>query len=83
MGKFSLFILKNNFLFVISFSKLMVQRKRKVQRAIKCVIFDLDGTLTFFKIDYMAARREIINKLYEFGIPKDLISVKQRIMEVI
>ena len=52
-------------------------------RKVKGVIFDLDGTLTFFKIDFLAARREVIKKLHTFGIPKDLISINQRIMETI
>ncbi|MFX1295559.1 MAG: HAD family hydrolase [Promethearchaeota archaeon] len=61
----------------------MTKCRYKAQQTIKSVIFDLDGTLVFFKIDYMAARQEIIKNLYEHGIPKSLVSINQRIMEVI
>jgi len=47
------------------------------------IIFDLDGTLTYFKIDYISARQEVINKLILSGIPDSLISVNQRIMDII
>lgn len=52
-------------------------------RKINAVIFDLDGTLVYFKIDYMAARREIISKLYTFGIPQNLVSIEQRILTTV
>ncbi|MFX1298534.1 MAG: HAD family hydrolase [Promethearchaeota archaeon] len=52
-------------------------------RKITTLIFDLDGTLTFFKINFMEARREIINHLIEFGIPNGLVSVEQRIMDMV
>lgn len=52
-------------------------------RKINAVIFDLDGTLVYFKIDYMSARQDVIQKLYEIGIPQDLISINQRIMDVL
>jgi len=50
---------------------------------INAIVFDLDGTLIYFKIDYMSARREVIKKLFLSGIPDFLISENQRIMDII
>ena len=52
-------------------------------RKIKAIIFDLDGTLTYFTIDYLAARREVIEKLILAGVPDSLVTENQRIMDVI
>jgi len=54
-----------------------------IMRRINSVIFDLDGTLVYFKIDFMSARREVIQKLYSIGIPKDLVSINQRILTTV
>ncbi|MHA1650392.1 MAG: hypothetical protein ACTSYB_09365 [Candidatus Helarchaeota archaeon] len=42
-------------------------------RRINAVIFDLDGTLVFFKIDYLAARHAIIKKLNTIEIFNEFI----------
>ena len=39
---------------------------------IKAAIFDFDGTLVPFKMNYIALRREIINKIAERGISVDI-----------
>jgi phosphoglycolate phosphatase-like HAD superfamily hydrolase len=52
-------------------------------KKIKAVVFDLDGTLTHFTIDYMAARREVIEKLILTGVPDSLVTEKLRIMDII
>ncbi len=52
-------------------------------RKINAIIFDLDGTLIYFKIDFMAARQEVIQKLYSVGIPRNLISSNQRILNTV
>ncbi len=52
-------------------------------KKIKAFVFDLDGTLTQFTIDYMAARREVINKLISAGIPDSILTENQRIMDII
>ena len=52
-------------------------------KKIKAFVFDLDGTLTHFTIDYMAARREVINKLISAGIPDSLVTENQRLMDII
>ena len=52
-------------------------------KKICAIIFDLDGTLTYFKIDFMSARRQVISKLINLGVPKGLISIEQRILTTV
>ncbi len=48
---------------------------------IKALIWDLDGTLIHFKIDYLRARKISIEILKNHGIPKQLLTVKSSILE--
>lgn len=48
---------------------------------IKAVIWDLDGTLIHFKIDFLRARREAIKILRNHGIPRDELTVRNSILE--
>ena len=48
---------------------------------IKAIIWDLDGTLIHFKIDFIRARREAIKILKKYGVPKNLLTVKGSILE--
>jgi len=50
---------------------------------IKAVIFDLDGTLAYFNIDYMAARNEIISLLIKQGLPSSLLSIKEGVFDML
>jgi phosphoglycolate phosphatase len=50
---------------------------------IKAVIFDLDGTIASFNIDYMAARAEIIGLLTEQGLPSSLLSLKEGVFDML
>jgi len=50
---------------------------------IKAVIFDLDGTLAYFNIDYMAARTEIIRLLTKQGLPNSLLSIKKGVFDML
>jgi phosphoglycolate phosphatase len=50
---------------------------------IKAVIFDLDGTITYFNIDYMAARAEIARFLTRQGIPDSLLSVNKGVFDIL
>ena len=52
-------------------------------RKINTIIFDLDGTLVYFKIDFLSARREVIQKLYSVGIPKQLVYSNQKILTIV
>ncbi len=48
---------------------------------IKAIIWDLDGTLIHFKIDYLRARKTAIKILKKYGVPKHLLTVKSSILE--
>ncbi|MFX1518400.1 MAG: HAD family hydrolase [Promethearchaeota archaeon] len=48
-------------------------------RKIKAAIFDFDGTLVPFRINYIALRKEIIDKIAETGISKNIFNVKDPI----
>ena len=50
-------------------------------RTIKAIIWDLDGTLIHFKIDFIRARREAIKILKKYGVPKNILTVKGSILE--
>lgn len=51
------------------------------EKPIKAIVWDLDGTLIHFKIDYLRARRISIKILKKYGIPKHLLTVKSSILE--
>lgn len=46
---------------------------------IKAVIFDLDGTIVDFNIDFKAARAEVIRFLTKQGLPSSLLSVNESV----
>jgi phosphoglycolate phosphatase len=48
--------------------------------ATKAIIWDLDGTLIHFKIDFVRARKEAIKILQKHGIPRGKVSIKNSIM---
>jgi phosphoglycolate phosphatase len=50
---------------------------------IKAVVFDLDGTLASFNIDYRTVRAEVKSLLTSEGIPPSLLSVKESIFEML
>jgi putative hydrolase of the HAD superfamily len=50
---------------------------------IKAVIFDLDGTIVDFKLDYKASRAEIIQFLREEGFPQSIFSVNDNLFEIL
>jgi HAD superfamily hydrolase (TIGR01549 family) len=45
-------------------------------KPIKAVIWDLDGTLIHFKINFMKARREAFKILKKYGIPKQHLAIQ-------
>lgn len=49
----------------------------------KAIIFDLDGTLIKFKLDIIGMKREIIHRLLELGVPKDMLSLDTKIADMI
>ena len=50
---------------------------------IKAVVFDLDGTLASFNLDYMAVRGDVRSFLLMKGIPASVISVNESIFEML
>jgi HAD superfamily hydrolase (TIGR01549 family) len=51
------------------------------KKPIKAIIWDLDGTLIHFKIDYLRARKTAIEILKKHRIPKRLLTVNVSILE--
>lgn len=50
---------------------------------IKAVIFDLDGTLVDFSLDYKTIRAEVLSLLAKQGFPVSILSLKERIFETL
>ncbi len=50
-------------------------------KPLKAIIWDLDGTIIHFNIDYLKARRTANRILQQHGIPKKVLSVKNAIFE--
>ncbi|MFX1257305.1 MAG: HAD family hydrolase [Promethearchaeota archaeon] len=48
---------------------------------IKAIVWDLDGTIIHFKIDYIRARRAAIKILKKYGISKNKLSIHKSIFE--
>ncbi|MEM3536494.1 MAG: HAD hydrolase-like protein, partial [Candidatus Bathyarchaeia archaeon] len=51
--------------------------------AIKAVVFDLDGTLASFNIDYRAVRAEVRSLLLRAGLPASVLSPNESIFEML
>jgi len=51
------------------------------KKPIKAIVWDLDGTLIHFKIDYLRARKIAIEILRKYGVPKPLLTVRISILE--
>ncbi len=51
--------------------------------AIGAVIFDLDGTLAHFNLDYKALRAEVRGYLTRRGIPASVLSVNESVFEML
>ncbi len=50
---------------------------------IKAVIFDLDGTIVDFNLDYKASRADIIQNLTEEGFPQSIFSMNDNLFEIL
>jgi HAD superfamily hydrolase (TIGR01549 family) len=48
---------------------------------ITAIVWDLDGTLIHFRIDWLRARREAIRILKNHGVPKHILTVKSSILD--
>ena len=51
--------------------------------AIEAVIFDLDGTLAHFNLDFKALRSEVRTYLMSTGVPTSLLDVNESIFEML
>ncbi len=50
-------------------------------KSIKAIVWDLDGTLIHFNIDFLRARRNAIKILKKYGVPKEILTVKLSILD--
>jgi phosphoglycolate phosphatase-like HAD superfamily hydrolase len=50
---------------------------------VKAVIFDLDGTIASFNLDYRALRGEVRGYLLRVGVPASVLSVKESVFEML
>jgi HAD superfamily hydrolase (TIGR01509 family) len=50
---------------------------------VKAVIFDLDGTIASFNLDYMAVRGDVRSYLLRAGVPASLLKVNESIFEML
>jgi phosphoglycolate phosphatase len=50
---------------------------------IKAVVFDLDGTIVSFNIDYMAVRADVRGFLIKTGMPASVLSANESIFEML
>ena len=50
---------------------------------VKAVIFDLDGTLANFNLDYKTVRAEVKSYLVKRGVPASALSVKESVFEML
>ena len=51
--------------------------------SVKAVIFDLDGTLASFNLDYKTVRAEVRGYLLNMGVPASVLSVNESIFEML
>jgi HAD superfamily hydrolase (TIGR01509 family) len=50
---------------------------------IKAIVFDLDGTITNFNLDYKTARAEAIEYLTTQGLPRSLFTINESVFEML
>lgn len=50
---------------------------------VKAVIFDLDGTIVAFNIDFKAVRAEVRSFLISIGLPASVLSLNESIFEML
>jgi hypothetical protein len=50
---------------------------------IKAVIFDLDGTIATFNLDYKTVRAEVRSHLMKMGVPGSLVTVDETVFDML
>jgi len=53
------------------------------EMAVKAVVFDLDGTIVSFNLDYKSARAEVIEFLSNHGFPQSVFSINESVFEML
>ncbi|MHA1341586.1 MAG: HAD family hydrolase [Promethearchaeota archaeon] len=48
-------------------------------KKLRAILYDMDGTLVYFQINFILARKKAIKILQKAGIPKDKLSIKNSI----
>ena len=66
---------------VITAFQFALARGRSV--AVKAVIFDLDGTITAFNLDYMALRSEVRGLLTRKGVPASVLFLNESVSDML
>jgi phosphoglycolate phosphatase len=51
--------------------------------SVKAVVFDLDGTLASFNLDYKTVRAEVRGYLINVGVPASVLSINESIFEML
>ncbi len=51
--------------------------------AVEAVIFDLDGTLAHFNLDYKTLRSEVRSYLIRMSVPTSVVDVNESIFEML
>ena len=51
--------------------------------AVKAVVFDLDGTIASFNIDYKAVRADVRSFLMRARLPSSILSINENIFEML
>ena len=52
-----------------------------IKNRLKVIIWDLDGTIIHFNIDFIKARKVVISILEKFGIPEGYLVINNNISE--
>jgi HAD superfamily hydrolase (TIGR01509 family) len=68
---------------VASSIRLRIVGQRVGNVTIKAVVFDLDGTIAAFNLDYRAVRMEVRGLLISEGIPHSILAVNESIFEML
>jgi len=51
--------------------------------AVEAVIFDLDGTLAHFNLDFKSLRAEVRGYLMRMGVPASVLNINESIFEML
>jgi len=55
----------------------------ETEMTIKAVIFDLDGTIVAFNLDFKALRAEVRGYLIKMGVPGSVLSIKESVFDML